>query len=52
MLNWKGFGRKRPWPYSLNLPRETEEHHGKSLREASVTVEIRTEFEPKALVLR
>jgi hypothetical protein len=52
MMDWKGFGRKRPWLYSWNFPRETEEHHVKSDREAGVTVEIRTEYEPIVLVLR
>jgi hypothetical protein len=52
MLIWKGFGIQQPWRYTRNLPRETEEDHGKSVREAIVTVEIRTEYEPIALVLR
>jgi hypothetical protein len=34
MVNWKGVGRKRPWPdfkvLFQNLPGGTEESHGKS----------------------
>jgi hypothetical protein len=32
-MNWKGYGRKQPWPvlsyYPCHLPGGTEENHGK-----------------------